>query len=172
MNLRIAKVSDLISLRELAEQTFRDSYQDKNDPENFENYVEKTFNEAQILSELQDDSVTYFVLESNQELTGFAMVRRNSMPPEVLADNPVLELHRIYVHPAHKGKGIGKKLMLHCEKTALDEGKEFLWLGVWKENPEGLAFYRHMGYEIIGVHEFVLGTEHQEDWVMGKKLGY
>jgi len=41
-----------------------------------------------------------------------------------------------------------------------------VWLGVWEHNPRAIAFYRKWGFEAVGEHVFVVGTDPQRDLVM------
>lgn len=69
----------------------------------------------------------------------------------------------MWVHPEHRGKGIGKRLIkegfewvkrrreegLHDEKNA----KRTLLLEVHKENEAGVALYRSVGFDELGMGE-------------------
>jgi ribosomal protein S18 acetylase RimI-like enzyme len=45
-----------------------------------------------------------------------------------------------------------------------------VWLGVWKENHRAIKFYERWGFEIFAEQEFILGNDHQIDWLMKKTL--
>lgn len=81
-------------------------------------------------------------------------------------DNP-LQISRIYVHPEAKGQGIGRILMAAAKAHAAEYGHDYLWLGVWQQNEAAIAFYKKMGFAIIGTDTFVLGKDPQLDWLMG-----
>ncbi len=71
---------------------------------------------------------------------------------------------------AYKGMRIGKTLLKAAEKCVRKEGCVRFWLGVWEHNTSAQAFYQKEGFTKCGEHEFVLGSDHQTDWLMGKKL--
>jgi ribosomal protein S18 acetylase RimI-like enzyme len=43
-------------------------------------------------------------------------------------------------------------------------------LGVWENNPKAIAFYTKWGFENVGVHTFVLGSEEQRDFILLKNI--
>ena len=47
-------------------------------------------------------------------------------------------------------------------------GADVVWLGVWEENPRGIAFYRKCGFAVVGSHIFVVGTDPQRDVLMAR----
>ena len=43
-----------------------------------------------------------------------------------------------------------------------------VWLGVWEKNPRAIAFYKKFGFEQIGEHVFLLGSDPQRDIILHK----
>jgi ribosomal-protein-alanine N-acetyltransferase len=62
----------------------------------------------------------------------------------------------IAVHPQHRRKGIGKKLL---ERAMEDPSLKKLWAEVRRSNQAAQAFYLHMGFQIIGVVPNYYGNE-------------
>lgn len=89
--------------------------------------------------------------------------------PCVLGDRP-LELLRLYVDARWHGRGVGPALMGRCLELATSEGFQTLWLGVWEHNDRALAFYRKYGFNVVGHHEFRLGTDSQRDLIMARSI--
>ena len=54
--------------------------------------------------------------------------------------------------------------------AARARGAQTVWLGVWEHNARAIAFYHKHGFEDVGSHEFVLGTDHQIDRLMARPL--
>jgi diamine N-acetyltransferase len=81
-----------------------------------------------------------------------------------------VELARFYVDQAHHGRGIAQALMAAVDAHARARGGTRLWLGVWEHNARAIAFYRKCGFEKVGEHPFVLGTDLQRDWDMARPL--
>lgn len=54
------------------------------------------------------------------------------------------KVEMLFVDPAHHGRGVGRQLMAHAirEESATE-------VDVNEQNPEALAFYRHLGFEVV-----------------------
>ena len=97
-------------------------------------------------------------------VSGFDEVNRR-----VKAKRPA-ELNRIYVAAEWHGRGVGRALMDRALADAKRAACDRLWLGVWEHNPKAMAFYRELGFEIVGTQSFMLGEERQRDLVMSIAL--
>lgn len=58
----------------------------------------------------------------------------------------------IYVDPAHRRMGIGKRLMAQAEEWVRGYDVKEMWLNAGYFNDEALALYRSYGFEIETVH--------------------
>ena len=43
---------------------------------------------------------------------------------------------------------------------------DFVWLGVWEENPRAIRFYEKNGFVVFGEHQFQFGNELETDLMM------
>ncbi len=169
VSIRPAETTDVLQLQQFSIITFTDTYVAYNTPENMRLYIENYFNYSQVLSELSDAAMQYFLAFADDELAGYIKIRTVDEPAELVGAKHI-EIERIYVLGKYKGMQIGKKLINHACETAKQQGFEIIWLGVWEENKIALAFYTKQGFAIFGEHNFVLGTEPQRDWLMKKEL--
>lgn len=62
----------------------------------------------------------------------------------------VLVVHRLMVHPAHRGRGVSKQLMHFAEAEAQKRGYHAIRLDVFLENPVALSLYESLGYRHAG----------------------
>ncbi|PLC54490.1 GNAT family N-acetyltransferase [Pollutimonas nitritireducens] len=64
-------------------------------------------------------------------------------------DKQGLYLEDVYVQPAHRGKGVGKMVLKHLAKLALDlDCGRFEWTVLdWNQN--AIDFYKHHGADIL-----------------------
>ena len=78
-------------------------------------------------------------LEGNQVI-GFAVMK-------YLDDEATLNLFG--VHPKHRRKGVGTRMLKWLEQTALISGNGVVYLETRLTNTEGRKFYTSMGYKVI-----------------------
>ena len=176
IRLEPATEADLRPLLFFAEWTFRHAYQALNDPDDFENYMVEHFTEAHFLIELAaPESQFWLAKNSENELVGYLKINQNRLHDAVeetlKTTGRMTELERIYVHPDWKGHRIGQKLLEKADSLAIENGSDWLWLGVWSRNEAAQRFYEKAGFEKFGQHIFVLGDEPQMDWVMRRPIG-
>jgi GNAT superfamily N-acetyltransferase len=64
-------------------------------------------------------------------------------------DETTGELRRMYVLPAHRGRGLGRAILERLEDTGRELGYTKMRLETGNEAPEALGLYRSSGYEPI-----------------------
>jgi GNAT superfamily N-acetyltransferase len=73
---------------------------------------------------------------------------------------PVVELKRMYVVPANRGRGHARTVLAHLEQTAALAGAEGIVLETGAMQPEAVALYRSAGYEPIPAFGHYADSEH------------
>ncbi|WP_235206784.1 GNAT family N-acetyltransferase [Paenibacillus tyrfis] len=68
-------------------------------------------------------------------------------------------IHRLAVHPAFQGHGIGKRLLQFAEQQARTEGCTSIRLDVFTGNPGAVGMYRKAGYADVGAIRFPMRKE-------------
>ena len=167
--LRLALPSDAPSLAVLAERTFRDAFGARNSPGNMDLHCSRVFGADIQLREIGERGLVTTLADEGGRLVGYSQLHIGKALPAVKAMRPA-ELHRIYVASEWHGRGIGRALMKQARADAARAGCDRLWLGVWEHNPKAMAFYRQLGFEIVGTHAFMLGDERQRDLLMAVAL--
>jgi len=163
------ELQDLSVLRDLAIETFANTYRHLNTPENFKLYVDTAFDESQIQKEMNNPDSTFYFLQSNTNSIGYIKINEgDAQNEEMPADH--LELERIYLAKAQQGNGYGKLMIDFVKEIANAKGKSVIWLGVWQKNANAIGFYESQGFVKAGTHEFVLGDDVQTDWVMEMRM--
>jgi ribosomal protein S18 acetylase RimI-like enzyme len=75
---------------------------------------------------------------------------------------------RVAVHPDHRGKGIGKRLMAFLEEHARKNGRFQTRLEVRLSLPDNIQFYKRLGYQVV---EQIYYPDRTDSWyVMNKRL--
>ena len=109
---------------------------------------------------------THLVAEHEGQVVAMANIGRLRESyrefPHVTGDREVM--WKLYVHPDHQGRGLGRRLLTEIE--ALVEGDE-LWLEVVDGNEQAFGFYRAHGFDEV---ERVAGEPFPDDVWMRKVL--
>ena len=169
VTIRRAVPSDASALAELAARTFAETFAADNSPEDLNAHLESSYGVAQQSAELADPDVLSLLAYRNAELIGFAQVRRTPAPSCVVEEHPI-ELHRFYLARSAQGTGAAAPLMLEVRAAAEALGGRHLWLGVWERNPRAITFYVKSGFNKVGSHDFIVGSDRQTDWVFTSPL--
>ncbi|QOS79050.1 GNAT family N-acetyltransferase [Paenibacillus sp. JNUCC31] len=171
MNVRVVRCSpeDLQKLQEISIETFKDTFQAQNSPENLKGYMERAFNNTQLEGELSNTHSEIYFIYFDEDLAGYLKVNINEAQTENMGDDS-LEIERIYIQNKFQKHGLGKYLLNKAMEIAIEHHKKNIWLGVWEKNDNAIAFYKKMGFIQTGTHSFYMGDEEQTDFIMVKKI--
>ncbi len=169
VQIRVADESDSNLLARLGAITFQETFAAENTPEDMAAYLAANFTPEKLSEELADPANRFLLAKIDGSEAGYAKLRAGEALPEVGSARPV-ELSRIYVARTWLRRGVGQALMQRCIDEALSDGADVLWLGVWERNERAKTFYLRWGFEKVGEHDFMLGSDHQRDWVMARRL--
>jgi ribosomal protein S18 acetylase RimI-like enzyme len=165
--MEIVKVTpdDVDALVQLSRKTFYESFHHLNKPENMDAYMNKAFTREKLLSELHHPYTDFYFAMDHDKIIGYVKLNRKDAQSE-FHEGDSMEIERIYVDSAYQGSGLGTLLLNKARETALECGCNFIWLGVWEENPNAIRFYRRNGFEIYSSHQFQMGDDVQTDMLM------
>lgn len=157
--------AELPQLQQLAQQTFEDAFAWANSPENFQSYISWAFSLSKLSDELQQPYSEFYFAKWEGIPIGY--LKLNFGPAQkTVQDNKSLEIERIYVLEKYHGKHVGQALMDKARSVAMENGMDYLWLGVWDKNFRAMRFYERNGFVVFDSHVFVLGDEEQVDVLM------
>lgn len=169
VTLEPCTLADLETLRQISLLTFREAFAAQNDPGDFETYLRDAFSMERLRREVEHPDTRFFFLYYGESLAGYAKLNAGSAQTE-LQDPEALEIERIYVRKPFQGKGLGSWLLERLRFLGRQEGKMYLWLGVWEENMEAIRFYERHGFVTFGKHPYYIGSDRQMDWMMRLEL--
>jgi len=162
-------LDDLEKLQNIGRKTFEETFSESNSEENMRNYLEEGFSKEKLTAELNNkDSEFYFAILKDAVI-GYLKVNFGESQTE-LKDSKALEIERIYVSKEFHGKSVGQILYDKAIEIAKQKGSEYVWLGVWEENPRAISFYKKNGFAEFDKHIFRLGDDEQTDIMMKMKL--
>jgi ribosomal protein S18 acetylase RimI-like enzyme len=165
-----ADLSHANLLSKLGAVTFSETFAHQNNPDDFNNYLQKSFNKEQIEKELNENGSTFLLAYSVGELAGYVRLRESDELQDKFPGKRLLELQRIYSLKQFIGKGIGKALLNFSINFAKQNNFDILWLGVWEHNQHAIQFYSHFGFEPFDHHAFMIGNDEQTDILMKLKI--
>jgi GNAT superfamily N-acetyltransferase len=163
--LRKANLSDLPELLVLARTSFVQAFTEGNKPENVQAYLAEAFTESKLTQEMQEPASTFIVASLDGELVGYTKLNLSAAQADV-KDPASVEVARLYTLEKVWGTGLGQQLLDAAIDFGRQEGKTWLWLGVWEHNARAIRFYEKNGLRIFGSHPFPFGDEIQNDWLM------
>ncbi|MBP6576780.1 MAG: GNAT family N-acetyltransferase [Chryseobacterium sp.] len=170
-NITVQKISisDLPALQKIGRQTFYETFAASNTEENITKYLEEGFSEDKLTTELEDQNAEFYFATLDNEVIGYLKLNFGASQTE-LKDDKALEIERIYVLQEFHGKKVGQILYNKAIEVAKDKKSDYVWLGVWEENPRAISFYKKNGFEEFDKHIFKLGNDEQTDIMMKLKL--
>jgi ribosomal protein S18 acetylase RimI-like enzyme len=169
VDIRKGTVSDISVLQKIGRQTFSETFAEGNTEENMKKYLEEGFSNEKLTAELKNpDSEFYFAIQEN-EVIGYLKINHGQSQTE-LKDETAMEIERIYVLKDFHGKNVGQVLYQKAIDIAKEKNADYVWLGVWEENPRAINFYMKNGFVEFDKHIFVLGDDEQTDIMMRLEL--
>lgn len=162
-------INDITELQRIGRQTFQETFADSNSEENMKSYLEEGFSLEKLTREVNNVNSEFYFSKIDNEVIGYLKVNFGESQTE-LKDNKALEIERIYVSKEFHGKNVGQLLYNKAIEVAEQKDSEYVWLGVWEQNPRAIRFYEKNGFEVFDKHIFKLGNDEQTDIMMKLKL--
>lgn len=162
-------LNDVGQLQKIARQTFFETFSAGNTEENMTKYLQENLSIKNLSVELEEiNSEQYFaILEGN--VIGYLKLNFGNAQTE-LKGHKSIEIERIYVLKEFQGKNIGQQLYKKAIDIAMEKNADYVWLGVWAQNPRAISFYKKNGFIEFDKHIFKLGEDEQTDIMMKLEL--
>jgi ribosomal protein S18 acetylase RimI-like enzyme len=160
---------DINELLDIGKETYYYTFRDYCTEDVMEAYLTEAFSKRKILSELNNPNSAFYFCLSETKRVGYIKINRGNAQTD-LHEEEGLEIERIYVIETLKGQGIGSQLIDFCVEKAVSLRKTYLWLGVWENNRDAIAFYTKKGFQKSGTHLFRMGEELQTDFIMKRYI--
>lgn len=164
-----ASINDLESIQQIGKETFFETFADSNTEADMKKYLEENFSTEKLSAELTNADSYFFMALEGEATIGYLKLNTGNAQTE-LQDPLAIEIERIYVKNAYHGKKVGQILYDKALEVALEMNKEYIWLGVWEENPRAIRFYEKNGFVAFDKHLFKVGNDEQTDILMKKVL--
>lgn len=152
-------------LQEISKRTFYETFSGSNTESDMQKYLDESFAVSKLESEHSDPNSKFYFAKLGGNVVGYLKVNFGQSQTE-LKDEKSLEIERIYVLSEFHGKKVGQALYDQAIQLAVRRNLEYVWLGVWEENPRAIAFYKKNGFVEFDKHVFMLGEDEQTDVLM------
>lgn len=162
----LTQIDELI---DISHSTFIEAYAHNNTPENMAHYLATSLGKTQLCKELENPACLFFLAKQNHETVGYLKLNLGAAQTD-LHDANSLEIERIYIKKSHYGTGISDILVQKALALAQERHLNYIWLGVWENNPRAIRFYEKQGFVPFGEHVFVFGDDNQKDILMRYEL--
>ena len=169
--IKIEKVTidELDQLQDISKATFYETFASGNAEENMNKYLNEGFSVNRLTNEINDKNTDFYFASIDGKVIGYLKLNFGQSQTELQNDNSI-EIERIYVLKEYHGKNVGQSLYNKALSVAQYKQADYVWLGVWEQNPRAISFYRKNGFVEFDKHIFKLGDEEQTDIMMRLKL--
>lgn len=171
MILRAATPDDIPALAALGRDSFVAKFGHLYTRENLGRFLEETFGEAAIASELADDERRYrLAIAEDGALAGYCKIAFRTGFPEHARGARTMELKQLYADPARVGQGIGAALMAWAMAEFRACGADEVHLSVYAENFGAHKFYRRHGFDKVADIAFWVGDHRDDEFLFARML--
>jgi diamine N-acetyltransferase len=167
--IRKVTLDDIDQLQQIGRQTFYETFSAGNTEANMIQYLAEGFSAEKLTAELNDNNAAFYFATLGDQVIGYLKLNFGASQTE-LKDDKALEIERIYVLKEYHGKSVGQLLYDQAIQIAKQQMVDYVWLGVWEENPRAINFYKKNGFVAFDKHIFTLGNDEQTDIMMKLKM--
>jgi GNAT superfamily N-acetyltransferase len=159
-----ATEADLPAIAELAGVIWRACYPGVISHEQIDYMLTRMYALETMRDEIRLQGNRYELLLVDGKPAGFASYGPTS-------ESGVMKLHKLYLMPALHGRGLGSRLLQHCEREVRMAGAHRLILSVNKRNTQAVAVYKRNGFVIAESVVTDIGAGFvMDDYIMAKSV--
>ena len=163
-------LQDIEQFQSISVKTCRETFAADNDPIEFENYLTAAFAPEKLVQLLEDPNYHVWFLHVSGTVAGYFALRDYPCKYPVITGEHPIELERFYLDSQYQGTGLGKQMMTFCLEKAQSLGADSVWLGAWERNTKAHAFYKKQNFQIVGRHDYWVGNDCQNHFLLQHNL--
>ena len=137
--IRPATLADIEGIRRVAQVTWHATYAECIAPHTRQRFLEQAYAIHTLSDTLSQQPHWFYVATLAEQVIGYAQY--------VIRCDTQWELVRLYVHPEHQRRGIGRGFLWMGAVAMLAAGAVTCYASVAAENTRALAFYRRCGFQ-------------------------
>ena len=165
--IRPAVEKDIPTIQNIATKAWYTTYGDILSENQSLYMLEMMYSQDSLIKQMnakQQFAIIYDLIESKEIAIGFVAYEFNYQSKDIV------KIHKLYLMPETKGKGLGKKLIQFVENQAKQHSIDKISLNMNKYNPS-FGFYKHIGFEKVMEENINIGNGYvMEDFVLEKLL--
>lgn len=152
MKLIKATEKNIPLIQDLAKRSWENAYAEILSQEQMKYMLENMYSEIEISAHLKNSNYHYYLIydEKTNDYDGFIGFENHY-------EENTTKLHRIYLVPESKGKGLGKKTLEFLNEKVKESGDNRVILNVNKHN-SARKFYQSQGYKVYDEGVFDIGN--------------
>jgi ribosomal protein S18 acetylase RimI-like enzyme len=152
MHVDTATRDDVEAIRDVARASWEHDYPDILTSESLQAGVDEWYSTDSIRDAVDWPRASVLVARTDGDVVGFVHAVFD-------ADRNEGNVLRLYVDPEYRDAGVGRTLLESVRDALSDRGADRLRAMVLAANDPGNAFYEHLGFELDGESEVVVGGE-------------
>ncbi|MEO0499678.1 MAG: GNAT family N-acetyltransferase [Pseudomonadota bacterium] len=166
---RTPTLADAEALTALGRRSFVETFGHLYARADLDTFLTEVFGPKGMPVELAGNAYTFRVAEDDADLIGYCKVGPLFLPAPDDGRGKI-ELCQLYVLKPWQGTGVAAALMDWALAHARAKGHDDMYLSVWSENHRAQRFYARYGFEEVGRHDFMVGSQADDDRIWRLKL--
>ncbi|MDO5616654.1 MAG: GNAT family N-acetyltransferase [Cruoricaptor ignavus] len=163
MKFTKAETKDISLIQKIAWESWQSAYAELLTQEQIEYMLGTMYSEKEIGEQLQNINYQYFIISLDNQNLGFIGYEHHY-------ETETTKLHRIYLLPEAKGKGVGKKTLDFLKEKVAKTADRRIILNVNKNN-DAKKFYEACGFSVYDEGVFDMGNGFvMDDYLMEFRL--
>ncbi len=164
ITITIATPKDFEVIKNIAHQAWPSTYGEILSKAQIEYMLQAMYSKPVLNDNYSNKKHHFILIKEFENILGFTSYEHHYL------NTTTTRLHKLYLLPEAKGKGLGKMLLEKIIKIAQENRSEKISLNVNKFNKSYL-FYKKMGFEIVAEEDLEIGHGYlMEDYKMELKL--
>ncbi len=166
LTIRPTTVEDIPQIQSIANLIWPQTYAPLMKKAQLDYMMQTIYSYDAIKQQIEKKNHHYLLVYNNDTLVAFTSYELN------FRNENKLMMHKLYLHPSAKGKGIGSYIINHLMGIVKEKKQESLRLQVLHCNTKAYEFYKHIGFSKTGEEYNVLEDNmgHFLDYVMELRL--
>jgi ribosomal protein S18 acetylase RimI-like enzyme len=158
--IRSARLSDAAGIAEVARDTWNDTYADSVAPHNRQSFLDQAYTSQVLHAAIRDERGWFYVAEqATTDRPGFSPLGVVGYAQYMRRFDDQGELVRLYVHPDHQRRGIGRALLAAGLRAMATAGMRDCYVSVEASNAGARAFYERFGFRPVREYGRFLGDQ-------------